>query len=261
MLGHRHYPPAVYRLLGEALAVSPLLASGLKFEGRINLQFQGSGAVKLLVTQIDHQLKLRGMAKADADADGTFGELLGSGTLALMLEPRRGSQRYQALVPVMGSGLSQALEGYYAQSEQLPSQIRLAAADDRVCGLMLQRMPGGDADEDARYWEHLTALLATLAPGELLDVSTETLLRRLFHAEPLQCFAPRPVDLSCACSHASVSALLLALGAAELEPLLAERGKVEVTCEFCGKPSVYSELEVRALFAAHDASAENDVRH
>lgn len=247
LLASRPYPGDVRQLLGEALAASPLLASHLKFEGRINLQFQGDGPVKLLVTQIDHQLKLRGMAKAEDRAVGAFTELLGDGTLALMLEPRQGGQGYQAVVPVEGDGLSSALEGYYTQSEQLPTLIRLAAGDNRLRGLMLQRMPGHDAESDDDYWAHLSSLFATLQPDELLAVDGRTLLRRLFHAETVRVFDPRPVQLACACSRASISAMLLALGEQELSPLLEEHGKVEVTCEFCGRPYGYSEIEIREL--------------
>lgn len=260
MLGGRPYANDVRKLLGEALAASPLLASHLKFEGRINLQFQGDGPVKLLVTQIDNALKLRGMAKADADAVGDFRSLLGAGILALMLEPHCG-QTYQAMVSLEGISLAEALENYYAQSEQLPSLIRLAASDDRLCGMMLQRMPGHDTETDDVYWEHLTGLFATLLQSEMLAVTSQTLLYRLFHAESLRTFEPRPVTLACACSRASISVMLLSLGEKELNPLLAERGKVEVTCEFCGRPYIYSEIEVRELLAAHGAGADSAVRH
>lgn len=260
MLRSRPYPDDVRKLLGETLAASPLLASHLKFEGRINLQFQGDGPVKLLVTQIDNTLKLRGMAKADAGATGDFRSLLGAGVLALMLEPHRG-QNYQALVPLESSSLAAALENYYARSEQLPSLIRLAASDDRLCGIMLQRMPGHDTEADNVYWEHLTGLFATLQPPEMLTVTLQTLLHRLFHAEALRVFEPRPVVLACACSRASISALLLSLGEKELNPLLAERGKVEVTCEFCGRAYVHSAIEVRELLAAQDAGVASAVRH
>lgn len=260
MLDSRPYANDVRKLLGEALAASPLLASHLKFDGRINLQFQGGGAVKLLVTQIDNALKLRGMAKADSDAVGDFRSLLGEGMLALMLEPHRG-QSYQAMVSLEGADLAAALENYYTQSEQLPSLIRLAASDERLCGMMLQRMPGHDAETDDAYWEHLTGLFATLQPAELLAATPQLLLHRLFHAETLRVFDPRPVTLACSCSRASISVLLLSLGEKELNPLLADRGKVEVTCEFCGKAYDYAEIEVRELLAAQLADADSAVRH
>lgn len=261
MLASRHYAADVRQLLGEALAASPLLASHLKFEGRINLQFQGDGPIKLLVTQIDERLRLRGMAKAVDGAAGAFPELLGGGTLALMLEPKRGGQRYQALVSVAGQNLASALERYYDQSEQLPTLIRLAAADGRLVGLLLQRLPGADQPSDYADWDHLASLLGTLQPAEMLQVAPDVLLRRLFHAERLRLFDPRPVQLACNCSRASISEMLLSLGVDDLQALLTERGRIEVTCEFCGRERVYSEIEIRGLLEARAQSADGAVRH
>ncbi|HVT35452.1 MAG TPA: Hsp33 family molecular chaperone HslO [Nevskiaceae bacterium] len=254
MLGSREYAPAVRRLLGQALAATPLLASHSKFDGRINLQFQnkraGTGAIQLLVTQIDREFNLRGMAKAPADADGTFQQLMGGGVLALMLEPRSGAQNYQALVEILGDSLAESLEIYFAHSEQLPTLLRLAAHGNRVAGMLLQRLPQGEIGSSDDSWEHLKILFGTLGEDELGATAPETLLRRLFHAEELRLAPPRPIVLSCRCSHASISAMLLALGEAELQPVLEEQGKIDVTCEFCGRAYSYNALQMRDLFAA-----------
>lgn len=260
LLSWRQYPPAIYHMLGQALAASPLLASHLKFEGRINLQFQGSGPLKLLVTQIDHALVLRGMARADADADNGFEALMSGGTLALLLEPARGSQSYQAIVDIRGDTLADALQGYFAQSEQLPTFIRLAAGPDRFCGLMLQRLPASEVRNGDEHWEHLQILASTLTEQEMLAVDGETLLRRLFHEEDRRMFEPRPVNLRCRCSHGAISAMLLGLGEQELAPVLLQEGKISVTCEFCGRLYDYSEIEMRELFAAERSTAENQIR-
>ena len=250
MLGLRPYPASVRSLVGEALAASPLLADRLKFEGRIHLQFQGQGALKLLVTQIDHRLQVRGMAKANADAQGSFGELVEGGRLALMLEPDRGTQRYQAMVEIAGASLAEALEGYYARSEQLPTMLRLYSSAERLVGLMLQRLPSEESLESDEHWEHLQALMGSVTPDELGSCEPDVLLQRLFHGETVRVFAPRPVLLSCRCNRASISALLLALGEEEVESAIREQGKLDVTCEFCGQVYGYSKLEARELFAA-----------
>jgi Disulfide bond chaperones of the HSP33 family len=261
MLDQRPYADDLRRLLGQAIVAAPLLASHLKLDGRINLQFQGDGPVKLLVVQVDQHLQLRGMAKADAEAGGGFRELLGDGRLALMLEPRNGGRRYQALVPLEGSTLDEALEGYYIRSEQLPTRLRLAAGEGRLVGLMLQRMPGHDEQGDRDYWDHLCALFDTLQVEEMLDVGPEVLLRRLFHAEPLRLHPARAVDLRCSCSHASISTMMLALGEAELEEELRAHGRIEVTCEFCGRRYDFPEVELRELFQAARADAVGGARH
>lgn len=270
MLGQRDYAAGVRQLVGEALAAAPLLASHLKFEGRINLQFQGAAGLTLLVAQIDDQLTVRGMAKAAQGIDGDFPSLTKGGRLSVLLEPHRSSTRYEGIVPLDGENLAAALASYYRQSEQLPTRLCLAAGLERLCGLLIQRMPAvGGADalasdvegSDNAYWAHIEALFATLASAELLAQEPEEIIHRLFHAETLTAFAPRPVSLACHCTRASVSRLLLALGQAELEQLLAEQGQVEVRCEFCGRQHVYSKLDIRELLAARDADVDGATQH
>lgn len=260
LLGWRAYSDDVFSLLGQSIAAAPLLASHSKFDGRMSLQFQGSGALKLMVTQIDAQLEVRAMAKAAADARGDVRALMGEGVLALLLEPARARQHYRALVPVEGESLAQTLETYFERSEQLPTLFRLAAGRERFCGLMLQRLPAHSSAQDDERWQHLSVLLGTLGQDELLSVDGATLLHRLFHAEDRRIFEPRPVRLACRCSHASISNMLLSLGEAELEGVLKEQGKVEVTCEFCGRVYTYHDLEVRSLFAAARSGPENQTR-
>lgn len=258
MIGQRDYGSGVRRLIGEALAAMPLLATHLRFEGRINLQFQSSGPMKLLVAQVDHQLNLRAMAKAPPRLSGGFAELLEGGVLALMLEPhnRPGApQRHasQALVPIEGDSLAQALESYFAQSEQLPTLIRIgAAADGRLGGFMLQRLPLRDAQGGEEDWQRLLALAATLSGAELLHEPGHALLARLFGADELRVFAPRVVNLACRCSRAGIARLLLSLGRDEVESIVAEQGQVAVSCEFCGQEYIYSPAAAAGLFAAAD---------
>lgn len=248
LLGNRPYAPDVRKVLGQAMAAMPLLASHSKFEGRINLQFQGSGDLKMLVAQIDRHLTVRGMAKAKPEAAGDFQTLMGGGLLAMMLEPDRGTEHYHALVDVVGTTLAEALENYFRQSEQLPTLLRLAVSETRLAGILLQRMPAGTGDEHG--WEHVSALFATLGETELAATDTTTLMRRLFHAENLRLFEPTPVKLSCRCDRASIATMLLGMGEEEVVPALKEQGKVEVTCEFCGSVYVFTPLEVTELFAA-----------
>lgn len=262
MLGWRDYSPDVFKVIGEALAAAALIASHLKFDGRINLQYQGKGdsPLTMLVTQIDNHLQVRGMAKTQLGATGSFRELVGDGMLALMLEPAQGTQYYQALVDVRGDTLAESLEGYFTQSEQIETFIRLAASKDRLCGLLLQRLPPREGHDDDANWEHLRILASTLGEREMLEVDGETLLHRLFHEDDRRMFEPREVKLQCRCSHAGISAMLLGLGEQELAPVLLERGKVEVICEFCGREYSYSDIEVRALFAAEHAGPEHQTR-
>ena len=263
MFGARDYPPALRTLVAQASAAMPLLATHLKNEGKINLQFQGSGDLSLLVAQVDHELTVRGTAKFDPEIRGSFSELLADGTLALMLEPRSGRQHYQAVVPVVGDGLADALEGYFRQSEQLDTRLLIAVSDHRLTGLLVQRLPAeDDAGEDvAAYWEHVSALVDTLGEAELAREPASTILHRLFHGENLRVFEPRAVTLRCQCSHASISGMLVSLGRDELQPVLDERGEVEVTCEFCGRSYKYSPAEIETLLNGAEAEPDDGPTH
>jgi molecular chaperone Hsp33 len=255
LLDQRPYAPAVRKLIAETMAAMPLLATHLRTEGRINLQFQSSDAaspVKLLVAQVDHNLNVRGMAKAADDVEGDFESLLSGGVLALLLEPLDDAQpTTQATVPVEGASMAEALEGYFSQSEQLPTLIRLAVRGNRLCGFLLQRLPidsHTDATEDD--WQHVSILASTLKLDELLDVAPETLLRRLFAEEAITTFAPRAVNVACRCSDTGIGRLLLSLGKPEVDSIIDEQGRVAITCEFCGRDYVYLPADVQMLFAA-----------
>lgn len=255
LLSWRQYPADVYRQLAHALAATPILAADIRNETKFNLQFQGkAGApLQLLVAQIDQHLNLRAMAKWSPGAAGDFQALMRGGTLACLLEPRAGGERYQAMVEVLGENLAEALQIYFSQSEQLATRIRLAAGPERFAGLMLQRLPEGCGDDD---WVHIHHLINTLGEDEHASVDAETILRRLFAEDTVEVFPARPVQLTCQCSHAQISAMLLGLGEDELKPLLEERGQVQVTCEFCGREYAYREVEVRQLFAASNLGSD-----
>lgn len=270
LLDHRDYSPAIRELLGQALAAMPLFATHLNFEGRINLQFQGLPATRsiakakteLLVAQIDNGLRVRAMAKAPPDLEGSFRELLEGGILALMMEPKGGERpASQALVLIEGEKLQNALEHYFERSEQLPTLIRLAVCGNELAGFMLQRMPlesstGGDED-----WEHLRILAQTVKDEELLADNADQLLNKLFaDAPPLRLFEPREVDVSCNCDRAGIARLLISLGREEVESIIIEQGKVSVTCEFCGVDYKFSQGEAAELFLAADAPP-SDTRH
>lgn len=261
MLGARPYPPDVRRLVGHAVAAMPLLAANTQFRGRMSLQFQGQNALRMLVAQIEDELRVRAMARCTEQAGGDFATLMHGGLLGLLLEPERGDRNYQAVVSIEGGSLAAALEHYYATSEQIPSCMRLAAEGGRIRGIVLQRLPLGEKHSSAHNWEHLCALFATLGEAELAQTDAATILRRLFHAETMRLFEPQPVTLSCRCNRGSIGAMLLSLGEAELEEHLQEHGRVDVTCEFCGRAYPFSGDDVRALMMQARTQPSNATRH
>lgn len=261
MLGARPYPPDVRRLLGQAVAAMPLLAVQARYDGRLSLQFRGERALQMLVAQVEPGLRVRGMARCDDHAGGDYQTLAGGGTLGLLIEPETGAQNYQALVEIHGQSLSDSLEHYFAQSEQLPTLMRLAWQPRRIAGLILQRLPLSEINSSETNWEHLQHLFATLREEELGEVSATTVLHRLFHGEEVRVLTPRPVVLSCRCSREGISAMLLSLGEDELRDHLAEHHAMDVTCEFCGRQYLYSEADIEALMLKARMQPDSTQRH
>ncbi|HXG29857.1 MAG TPA: Hsp33 family molecular chaperone HslO [Nevskiales bacterium] len=264
LLAHRPYPDAVRQLLGEAIAAAPLLASTLKTPGRLTLQAESEGAIKLLLVQVSHVLEVRGMARHEAQMDGSGLALLGNGRMALIVEPAAPAPRYQTLVPLVGSSLQESLMHYFRQSEQLPTWLMLHADASGLAGLMLQRLPAvGDVEADAieEGWHRLGLLADTLQVRELMTLPIPQLLQRLFHQEDLRLFEPQPVHLRCRCSHGRISEMLLGLGRKEVDDILAEQGRLQIECGFCGRSYTYLPAEVSQLFAASTADPAGGSRH
>ncbi|MFO1427256.1 MAG: Hsp33 family molecular chaperone HslO [Steroidobacteraceae bacterium] len=199
---HASYPAPVRTLLGEAVAAAVLLASTLKFEGELTLQLQGDGAVRLLVAQCTHDFRVRGVARFDpARVADDFRVLAGAGQIAVTVEAERRSARYQGIVPIDGAGLAACLEHYFAQSEQLPTVVRLAAEDSTAGGLLVQRMPGGGGHgaDDARAEAARAAEAQRIfsAAGEALaGIGGDELLLR---PPPTSCSAASPAR-TCGCT-------------------------------------------------------------
>jgi molecular chaperone Hsp33 len=255
---HQAYPEAVTTALGEAMAAAALMAGALKFEGRLSLQFEGPGPVRLMLAQCTHRHAIRGVARHDAlPPEGAPADrLFGDGQLAVTIEQPEGGERYQGVVPLVNARLADGLKQYFERSEQLPSRLVLAATPDRAAGLLLQRVAMGDPGagsgrpEADDAWQRLGMLAATVSPKELFGLPCRELLRRLFPEDDIRLFEGTPVFFQCTCSRERVSGILQALGGDEVQALLAERGDVEVRCEFCNRAWRFDAVDVAALFSA-----------
>lgn len=243
-------PDLVTHMLGRCAAATALLATSIKFEGRISVQMQSDGPLHLLLCQATHDLGLRGMAKlASAQplpAQAGMADLVGNGHIAVTIENMRDDKRYQGITPVVCNNLASSFEHYFAQSEQLPTRLWLAADDKVAAGLMLQRMPGVDTDDDA--WQRAQKLAETVTDNELLTLTPDELIHRLLHEEDLRRFDPRPLRFRCNCSKNRVGKMLNSLGEAEVSSILEEQGQVEVTCEFCGRSYLFDGVDAAGLF-------------
>jgi len=278
LIEHRDYPAAIRDTLGEAVAASLLLAATIKFEGVLSLQLQGDGPVHLLLVQCTSGLGVRGLARYREDfpkdeAGGLRGgvagggntdpgpivDLVGAGNLTVTLETGDGTQRYQGIVPIVGERLADSLQVYFENSEQLPTRLWLHADADGVSGMLLQRLPGStaragaDVAEDAAVddaWRRVQLIGATLTPEELRTLADVEILHRLFNEDDVRLFEPSPVYFRCRCSRERVSGMLQGLGEAETRSVLAERGEVEVRCDFCNRAYVFDAVDVAQLFNA-----------
>ncbi len=164
----------------------------------------------------------------------------------------REPMRYQGLVALESDSLAGAFEGYFRQSEQLPTRLLLAADERQVAGLMLQKLPGDHGDDDG--WTRVGALFDTLQPKELLDWSADDLLTRLFHEDGVQLLGSKPLRFACSCSRERVEAMLVSLGVAEAEAAVeAAGGRALIRCEFCGQSYRFDAEEIASLFAVATA--------
>ncbi len=244
------YPPVLRRLLGEMLAAATLLSSTLKFDGRLSLLARSEGRVSMLMAECTQNQNLRGVARWEGELgdDETLLTLLEKGQLVITLEPTNG-KRYQGIVPLSHPQLSQCLEDYFLQSEQLATRILLAADGARAAGLLLQAMPSSAADERfAENWSRISHLGSTLTPQELLELDNDVLLYRLFHEEQVRTFKEESLRFFCDCSRERSLAALRTLGSKELAALLEEQGAIEMDCQFCNEHYRYGQDDFDALF-------------
>ncbi|WP_448243339.1 Hsp33 family molecular chaperone HslO [Pseudoxanthomonas mexicana] len=250
--GRSDYPPSARELLGEASAAAVLFTGHSKVDGRLSIQLRSRGCLRSLFAECTAAGTVRGIAQvaSDQDAPRDLRELGDDALLAITIEnpgldPRE-PQRYQSLVGLQASRLAEAFEDYFRQSEQLPTRLLLSADGDRACGLMLQKLPGDEGDDDG--WNRAGALFDTLGEVELLATPVPDLLHRLFHEESLQILTQRPLRFACSCSRERVESMLQSLGEEEATAALAD-GVAEVRCEFCGQEYRFSPVQIAELFS------------
>lgn len=250
IVARKNYPVAIRRALGELLAAGALLSSNLKIDGTLIVQVQGRGILKMLVVEATSEHTLRATARWDETAaiadDSDLAQLLGDdGVFVLTVQPKN-SEPWQGVVPLEGSSIAEMLMNYMARSEQLETRIMLAADDQQIGGLLLQRLPEETQDDDA--WQHICTLADTLTAAELLNLDAQNVLYRLFHETPPRVFPAENLEFACTCSRGKVSDMLLLLGGEEVGSVVAEEGSITVDCDFCHEQYTFDEQDVHALF-------------
>jgi len=269
----QEYPPELRDMLGEMSAAAVLMQANIKFNGALVLQVFGDGPVKLAVAEAQPDLSFRATAKCIGTVDPgatleAMVNLRGQGRCAITLDPKDkfpGQQPYQGVVPLHGDQreplqkMSEVLEHYMLQSEQLDTKPVLAANGDIAAGLLIQRLPvqgegnlEGRRNEDdiglSDAYNRISILAGTLTAEELLTLDADTVLRRLFWEETVTRYEPQAPRFSCTCSRERVSQMLRGLGREEADSVLAERGDIEISCDFCGQHYRFDAVDVGVLF-------------
>jgi molecular chaperone Hsp33 len=278
VLERRNDPPAIRQMLGDFVAAATLLSASLKFDGTLIIQAQSKGPISLLVVECNSNLTMRATVKlsvepSEIDPNATLADLLdaaNTGRLVITLDPSNrqpGQPPYQGIVALQQEyegiaipvkNAAEAIMLYMHHSEQLETRIWLASNEHVVGGLLLQRLPnsGGhvhlDPQTAAEGWSRIQALGETITNDELLQLSPETTLRRLFLNESseagVRTFPIRPVQFACRCSRQKVADVLRMLGEEEVNGILAEQGAVETGCEFCGKSYRFDAVDCIQVF-------------
>ena len=253
------YPDRVAEALGQAATAVALMSASIKFEGKLTLQVRGGGPVEMLVVQGTSAGALRGLARCQGDpAGGDLGSLFGGGQMSIIIDQGPDRDQYQGIVALTGDSMAAALENYFEVSEQLPRRLILHVSAERCVGLLLQRLPGHTDDGDG--WNRVCLLADTLKTDELVELDHESLLRRLFHEERVRLLDETPMRFECSCSKQRTLAMIESLGADEARDIIAEQGRIEVICEFCGSAYRFDAIDAEQLFNASTVPG-SDLRH
>ena len=256
MLQSHDYPPVVTSLLQQVAAVSILLTTTIKFEGRLSVQLQTNDALKLLIVQCNNKLGYRGIARLDDQAnfaDVDYKQLTKDGKLTITIEPKKG-KRYQGIISLEHDNFTKCIEEYFNQSEQLRTRIWLFNNEHKVTGLMLQALPDMLSQDS---FDHLVYLAQTLTEEECLTMDASILLHRLFHEEKTKNLLVEDIHFQCGCSRKKMLDSVSLFPEEEIDEIIQTRGHVSVKCEFCLQQFKFSKIDLKS----HTAVIKNKTLH
>jgi molecular chaperone Hsp33 len=251
--------------LGQLLGAVTLLASSLKWDGSLILQFQSEGPLKLLCAEAGRGLLVRAVASAQGPlpADADVMSLMPNARAVLTLDPKgaiENASMYQGIVSVDASGIAATVEGYLLNSQQVRTCVLLASNDECAFGLFVQKLPGDDAHSHADF-ERIEALARSLTREEMLTLDAPTILHRLFHQESVRILPEHAVRFACSCSAERVMGALRLMGETEIEGLLEEHGQVDARCQFCNRAYSFDASDLATLFAQSHHVSGNATKH
>ena len=242
------------------MAASALLSATLKMNGSLIMQIQSTGELKLLVVECNSDagstIKMRATAKWNGEVleSQNLFELINNGQFMITLDPKDGGQSYQGIVPIEGDSISSVLENYMMRSEQIDTKIWLSCDGNSAAGMLIQKLPETMNQEththDEDIWNRVGHLAGTVTNDELLNLTTETLITRLFHEEDVRLFDPVITQFFCSCTRDSVANMLRMLGNEEINSIIEEQGKIDVNCDFCNSHYVFDKIDAAQLIMA-----------
>lgn len=248
----KEYPDSIKQILGELLSANVLMTSNLKLKGKITVQIQDNPKLDLVVSECSNDLIVRATAKFSKsiheDNQISYLDCLAKGALVISIDSKGDGKLYQSVIALPGLDLSEVLNEYMLQSEQLKSIFILACSEDKVVGFMLQQLP----DHAGNYIDDINRIFMlanTLTKGELMHEDIVLILHKLFNEDDIVLYEPHPVKFSCTCSRAKVSNMLRSIGKEEAHSIILEQGKIEVTCDFCNTNYIFDINDVNNIFS------------
>ena len=252
ILKQHNYPPIVQKFLGEVLLASTLLAETIKLNGRMTIQFQSDGAIKLLVAQINDRGHLRGLAQWDVNAtDAELESGLGEGQLVITIFDNNQLEPLQSIVSLEKRSITEALSFYFLQSEQLPTQFSFAVNEEYAVGMLLQLLPEKINTERQASWKLLIEHVKEINPAELFYDNNASFLMYYFPEDEIRLFDARELKFECGCSVEKMANAISVMGEIEANLILKEKAEILVTCEYCNREFGFDREKVEGIFRIH----------
>lgn len=251
MLEKHDYPPPVQKQLGEILLAAALLSNTIKLNGRMTIQFQSDGALKMLVAQINDERHLRGLAQWDANAMDTALETgLGEGSLVITIFQKHQKKPMQSVAPLKHRSIADALAFYFLQSEQLPTLFSFAVKEDMASGFLLQMMPENNASNRDTFWNALVERVKKIDARELFYDNNASFLQYHFSGDDVRLFDSHDLQFKCGCSVEKMGNAVRVMGQAEANLILKEKSAIVVTCEYCNSEYAFDrEMVEKKVFS------------
>lgn len=250
IIENHHYPEPVKHLLGELLVITCLLTATLKFEGNITVQLHGDGPLNLAVINGNNHQQMRGIArvKGEIKAKSSLKEMIGKGYMVITIAQNKGKP-YQGIINLENETLSDCIENYFMQSEQIPTKLFLRLGHKsnhtNVGGILLQVLPPTIKSTDE--FNHIATLTETLKSDELFTLPSDEMLYRLYHQEKVRLFDSQPVSFCCGCSRERYGSSLITLSEEDITAILTENETVDLVCDYCGKHYIFDENDIEKL--------------